>query len=82
MLNTLVGVMRISQYDYHRTVCLFQVPEVTQLEQPQLSSDEEVDFGFWEKAPVPTLPTSGSAEGQRTDGSLKDVDLNLLWRVW
>ena len=36
-------------------------------------SEEEIDFGFWEKAsPIPP----GSADRQQ---QMKEVDLNLLW---
>jgi len=32
-------------------------------------TEEEVDFGFWEKAPLPT---------DQKEGRLREVDLNLL----
>ena len=37
-------------------------------------SEEEIDFGFWEKA----SPIPGSAEQQMSRTDVKEVDLNLL----
>lgn len=38
------------------------------------SSEEEIDFGYWEKASVPK-----QEEGTRTDaGNLRELDLDLL----
>ena len=46
-------------------------------------SEEEIDFGFWEKAtPIPDPPTHQLKQEQqqqsRTDNLMKEVDLNLL----
>jgi hypothetical protein len=40
-------------------------------------SEEEIDFGFWEKAPDPQTPQL-KQEQQRERTDMKEVDLNLL----
>ena len=57
-------------------------------EQPTLSSsdsEEEIDFGFWEKAPVLTgsggkadLIPSSDADKHRTTDNVHELDLGLL----
>ena len=45
------------------------------------SSEEEIDFGYWESASLPTMGSDsykGDTNGIRTEGNLKEVDLNLL----
>ena len=45
-------------------------------------SEEEVDFGYWESASMPSKEQKQgdieTSEGIRAEGNLKDVDLNLL----
>lgn len=52
-------------------------------EQPTLTlsdSEEEIDFGFWEKAPVPSANSAAlpTVQANKHD-STQDGDLGLLW---
>ena len=56
---------------------------ITSDDEEDVQEDEEVDFGYWEKAA--SLPSSDSLSTDklpdaraRTEGLIKDIDLNLL----
>ena len=56
---------------------------ITSDDEEDVEEDEEVDFGYWEKAtPLPSsdsLSTDKLPDARaRTEGLIKDIDLNLL----
>lgn len=80
-------VLVLYQTDFHHSqfesLCMF-LPGVASPEQPSVSlsdSEEEIDFGFWEKAPVLTgsnSKTDPDADKHRTTDNVHELDLGLL----
>ncbi len=67
-------------------VLLFLFPAVSSASAPvkqptakvESDSEEEIDFGFWEKAPDPQIPQLKQEQQQGRTDNMKEVDLNLL----
>ena len=71
--------LRSVLYVLYAHTCLSTRSTAPEQQPPPSDSEEEIDFGFWEKATsLPTLLSSDKTKSSTQQSRAKEVDLDLL----